>query len=258
MACVPGGPFWRGSDHHGKNARPRQRIVVSTFYLDIHEVTTPEFVACVKAGLCRPPKAYLRHRGFHGKRQPAVPVSWKNALRICLMQGKRLPTEAEWEKAARTPDGRTFPWGEAAPTCRRAWYRGCKPATTRPVGSLPPNPYGIYDLAGNGYEWVMDWYSPCWAGCPGACGAACAGPDPRGPCAGVLRCKGHRRRVLRGGSWYWSASHLRTFWRRPEYPKSGNHRLSARCATRSANPTPRPPAEVRRLLKRLEQKPLPR
>lgn len=257
MACIPGGAFIRGSDHHGRDARPRQVVVVGTFYMDRREVTTQEFVACVKAGLCKPPLQHLRYGGFHGPMQPAVPVSWPNALALCLMQGKRLPTEAEWEKAARTTDGRTYPWGEEAPTCSRAHVRGCKPEVTRPVGSLPPNPYGLYDMAGNGYEWVMDWYAPCYGGCKGACGKECDGPDPRGPCGGALRCPGRRQRVLRGGSWYWPGTHGRTMWRRPEYPQSGGHRLSLRCATRDAAPRPRSAAQVRVLLERLENAPLP-
>jgi sulfatase modifying factor 1 len=257
MRCIPGGPFWRGSDKHRRNERPRGRVVISTFYMDVHEATNPVFTACVRQGLCRRPRAFLRYHGYHGTAQPAVPVSWYNALKICLLLGKRLPTEAEWEKAARTTDGRTYPWGNEPPTCRRAHYRGCKPARTRPVGSLPANPYGLFELAGNGYEWVMDWASPCYAGCRRSCGAACGGRDPRGPCAGVLRCPGYRRRVLRGGSWYWPARHMRTSWRRPEHPRSGNHRLSFRCVTRSTSPRPRTPAEVRQILRALRTRPLP-
>ncbi|MDY0003833.1 MAG: SUMF1/EgtB/PvdO family nonheme iron enzyme [Polyangia bacterium] len=256
MVCIPGGAFWRGSDAHGKDARPRSRVVVGTFYMDRHEVTTPVFTSCVQAGICKAPKEHLRYKGFHGPEQPAVPVSWFNALAICLMQGKRLPTEAEWEKAARTTDGRTYPWGEEPPTCARAHVQGCKPAVTRPVGSLPPNPYGLHDMAGNGYEWVMDWYSPCYAGCHDACGRDCDGPDPRGPCDGALRCPGRRRRVLRGGSWYWSGTHGRTVWRRPELPESGGHRLSLRCATRNHRPKTRDAQEVKALLLRLDTEPI--
>jgi formylglycine-generating enzyme required for sulfatase activity len=257
MKCVAGGPFWRGSDKHRKNERPRAQVVLSTFYLDANEVTNPVFARCVRAGLCKRPKAFMWYRGFQGRRQPAVPVSWYNALTTCLLLGKRLPTEAEWEKAARTTDGRTFPWGNDRPRCSRAQYRGCKPATTRPVGGFAANPYGLFDLAGNGYEWVMDWSSRCYKGCKRPCGAACEGRDPRGPCQGVLRCKGHRRRVLRGGSWYWPTNHMRTSWRRPEYPKSGNHRLSFRCATRDPLPKPRTRAEVRQIMRDLRTKPLP-
>jgi len=256
MKCVPGGPFWRGSDKHGRRERPRARVVVSTFYLDAHEAANPVFEQCVKSNLCKRPKNFRRYRGFHGRTQPAVPVSWYNAQKTCLMLGKRLPTEAEWEKAARTTDGRTYPWGNERPRCSRAHYRGCKPTTTRPVGSFAANPYGLFDLAGNGYEWVADWASDCYGGCRRACGAACAGPDPQGPCGGVLNCRGHRRRVLRGGSWYWSTNHIRASWRRAEYPRSGGHRLGFRCATRDPNPRPRTPSEVQRLMRSLRTTPL--
>jgi len=257
MVCIAGGAFWRGSDKHRRNERSREQIVVSTFYLDAHEVTNPTFERCVKLRLCKRPKNFRRYRGFHGAKQPAVPVSWHNALKTCLLLGKRLPTEAEWEKAARTTDGRTYPWGNDPPSCARAQYRRCKPKTTKRRGSFPANPYGVYDLAGNGYEWVLDWFSRCYRGCKRACGAACAGPDPRGPCGGVLHCKRHHRRVLRGGSWYWAATQMRTSWRRPEYPNSGGHRLSFRCATRDPNPKPRTPTEVRRILRSMKTTPLP-
>ncbi len=260
MKCIPGGPFLRGSNSHGRNERPQSRVVVSTFYLDQHEATNPAFSRCVQLKLCKRPKNYLRYRGFHGRTQPAVPVSWYNALKTCLLLGKRLPTEAEWEKAARTTDGRTYPWGNERPRCKWAHYRGCKPATTKPVGSFAANPYGLYDLAGNGYEWVMDWATPCYKGCKRACGVDCEGPDPQGPCRGTLDCKRHRRRhrrrVLRGGSWYWSSNHNRTSWRRFAAPRSGGHRLGFRCATRNPNPKARTVEEVRRIMRALRKTPL--
>ena len=256
MVCIPGGPFWRGSDHHRRNERPRARVTLSTFFLDTYEATNPVFERCVRAGPCKRPKWFRRYRGYHGATQPAVPVSWSNALKSCLMLGKRLPTEAEWEKAARTADGRIYPWGNDKPTCRRAHYQRCRPARTLPVGRFPPNPYGLFDLAGNGYEWVHDWGSRCYSGCRKACASACSGRDPQGPCGGALRCPGHRRRVLRGGSWYWPTTQLRTSWRRFEYPSSGGHRLGFRCATRNPRPTPRPRRKVRELLRQLRQRPL--
>ncbi|MBW2459548.1 MAG: SUMF1/EgtB/PvdO family nonheme iron enzyme, partial [Deltaproteobacteria bacterium] len=230
MVCVPGGPAVIGSDDARPNERPRHEVEVSTFYIDRHEVTNADYQACETAGAC--PGRILPDRTFLGPTQPAVPVTWRAARDYCAWAGKRLPTEAEWEKAARGgAEGRRFPWGGEDASCERAQTAGCAPNTTKPVGSFPAGAYGIHDLAGNGYEWVSDWASPCYEGCSGACGPDCQGTDPLGPCAGAPTCKGHKRRVLKGGSWRWAADEARGSWRRLEDPASGAHRLSARCAT---------------------------
>jgi len=230
MVCVPGGPAVIGSDDERPNERPRHEVEISTFYIDRYEVTNADYEACEKAGAC--PPRILPDRTFLGPNQPAVPVTWHAARDYCAWAGKRLPTEAEWEKAARGgAEGRRFPWGDEEATCARAQTAGCPPGTTKPVGSFPAGAYGIHDLAGNGYEWVSDWASPCYGNCRGACGEDCSGTDPRGPCAGAPTCKGHKRRVLKGGSWRWAAGEARGSWRRLEDPRSGAHRLSARCAS---------------------------
>jgi sulfatase modifying factor 1 len=235
MVCVPGGAFRRGNDGGRPEERPAADVTVSTFYIDRFEVTNAEFLACMEAGACR-----LTHHydGFHQPDQPVVAVNWINAAAYCAWVGERLPTEAEWEKAARGTDGRTYPWGEEPPTCERAHYRDCEPRTSRPVGSFAPGPWGIHDMAGNAYEFVQDWYAPCYAGCPGACGDACTGTDPRGPCGGAERCPGYDKRVLRGGSWFWEADQLRTTQRRGMRPASGGHRLGFRCAVDAPLPGP--------------------
>ena len=241
MACVPGGPFWRGADDGEPDERPRHRATVSTFYIDVYEVTAGEFQRCVAAGACRRPMPY---REFKAARQPVVATDWFNARDYCAWVGKRLPTEAEWEKAARGPDGALYPWGDEAPTCARAQYDGCRPATTVPVGSFAAGAYGLFDMAGNSWEWVADWHSGCYSGGADACGADCAGLDPRGPCGGAEVCPGRRFRVLKGGSWYWPAERLRASERRPMQPDSGVHRLGFRCALDAdgaARPAPAAP-----------------
>ncbi|MBN2497153.1 MAG: SUMF1/EgtB/PvdO family nonheme iron enzyme [Deltaproteobacteria bacterium] len=240
MACVPGGPFVRGTDDGDKNARPAETVWLQTFYMDQLEVTVAQYDACVKAGKCKPAKT--NYSDFSRPRQPKVGLSWYHARDYCAAQGKHMPTEAEWEKAARGSDGRPYPWGDEPATCARAVIKdsrgrscgvkkasGGRPETGRTfeVGSRPPNPYGLYDMAGNAWEWVADWYAPSYA----RCGAACRGVDPRGPCDGRAKCPGHDMKIVRGGSWYWGAERATCYHRRPHYPANRPyHHYGFRCA----------------------------
>jgi formylglycine-generating enzyme required for sulfatase activity len=241
MACVPGGPFVRGTDDGPENTRPAATIHLQTFYLDVHEVTNEAWRACRAAGRC--PRGGPLYNDFGRPRQPIVGPSWFAARTFCEQQGKRLPTEAEWEKAARGPDGALYPWGDEPTTCARAVIqdasgRSCgvqkrrehpEKGRTLEVGSRPPGVYGLHDMMGNAWEWVADWSSPDWA----RCGADCAGQDPRGPCGGADTCPGHDRRSVRGGSWYWPASYATGAHRRdhvPHNPISDFHHFGFRCA----------------------------
>ncbi len=241
MACVPGGDFLRGTDGRPKDARPKATVWVQTFYMDVDEVRTGDYQACVKAKKCTPAKAL--YADFSHPDQPMNGGSWHDAVKYCKAQGKHLPTEAEWEKAARGTDGRTYPWGEARATCKLAVIkdargRGCgrkkrfgkhpEKGRTWPVGKKPAAMYGLRDMAGNSYEWVADWYSPSYA----ECGKDCVGPDPKGPCRGADTCPGHRQRVVRGGSWYWGWEHARSFYRRAHVPSNKPaHHFGFRCAS---------------------------
>lgn len=234
MVCIPEGDAVIGSDRNTRFERPEHTVSLSTFFIDAYEVTNAQYAACEAADACprrkRLPTSYDR---YLGAKQPAIPITWRMAHTYCVWAGKRLPTEAEWEKAARGGDARTYPWGDERPSCERAHYKGCQPTNTRAVGQLPAGPYGVYDLAGNGYEWVNDWASPCYAGCRQACGADCQGQDPQGPCGGLPGCESRQQRVLKGGSWYWPAHRTRSSARRGQRPASGLHRFSFRCAADS-------------------------
>lgn len=239
MSCVPGGPFQRGSKRE-RSARPQEEVTVSTFYMDIDEVTNADYKRCVEAKRCV--KAGPKYADFGRALQPINGVSWYHAVAYCEAQGKHLPTEAEWEKAARGADARRFPWGNEDATCERAVIKdkrgrscgvrksvGIKPETGRVwlVGKKPAALHGLRDMAGNSYEWVYDWFSESYA----ECGDACRGIDPKGPCGGAQPCKGHHERVVRGGSWYWPAEHATTYHRRAHVPSNNPfHHFGFRCA----------------------------
>ena len=246
MACVHGGWFERGStreDNEGSVAR----IFVRTFWMDRHEVTNALYAECVDAGVCEAPFPY---REFRRPAQPVVAMHWRDADAYCRWRGQRLPTEAEWERAARGPDSTIFPWGDEPTPCVHANVKdnrghGCGTETTHDVGSMPAGHWGLFDMAGNVDEWVADWYAPCYAGCPDECGEACAGEDPRGPCGGAAECPGRRLRVVRGGSWWWPITHATGTYRRGKPPVNAvHHRYGFRCAgdvgalSSSARPAP--------------------
>ena len=234
MACIPAGPFLRGSMKGWKDERPQETVELDAYFMDLNEVTYPDYQDCVKAKACR--KGGPNYPHFNGPKQPINGIQWFGAVEFCQWKGKRLPTEAEWEKAARGTDGRTYPWGEEKATCARAIIKegepnGCGKGIVWDVGSRPPNPYGLFDMAGNSWEWVQDWYSPSYA----ACGKDCQGKNPKGPCGGALTCKGHEERIVRGGSWYWDGAYCTTTKRRSHHP--GNtpfHHFGFRCAKDAA------------------------
>lgn len=257
MSCVPGGPAIVGYDDGLPEEAPQREIVLSTYYVDVHEVTNAEYDACHEAGACRMRinRAQAIMKPFVGPDQPAMPMDWHRARSYCAWAGKRLPTEWEWEKAARGPDGDLYPWGNEEPTCERATFRECAPFgctpypgkahrwdcdehKTQPVGSFPAGHYGLHEMAGNGYEWTSS------AGVERVedCGEACTGRDPQGPCDGAFPCEGQR--ILRGGSWYWPKHRTRGSHRRLEKLRTGSHRLGMRCATQKPYLTAYPPLHL--------------
>ncbi|MBN1533732.1 MAG: formylglycine-generating enzyme family protein [Spirochaetes bacterium] len=244
MRCVPGGSFIRGSDAPSADEdtgmpvtdeSPRGTVAVSAFFMDIFEVTYRQYHQCMEAGACSFARPY--YSGYDRPSQPMLGVTWFQARDYCRWRGKRLPTEAEWERAARGEAGETFPWGNDEADCSRAVIeekgkKGCGKGTTWEVGSKKAGRYGLHDMVGNSWEWVQDWYSENYS----RCGAGCAGQNPKGPCDGADSCPGHERKVLRGGSWWWSAAYARGSNRRPHYPKNVPfHHVGFRCA-KNASP----------------------
>jgi len=239
MACIAGGPFTRGSDTGPKHARPAASVWLQTFYLDVYEVTFAAYQACVRERKCRPSRP--AYNDYDRAKQPMVGMSWRDADQFCKARGKQLPTEAQWEKGARGTDGRLFPWGNEPVDCKRAVImdatgRGCgtpkqganpEKGRTLEVGSRPAGVYGLYDMSGNSWEYVADWFAKDYA----ACGKACEGVDPLGPCGGNATCPGNGEKLVRGGSWYWPAKYATALWRRPHFPDNKPyHHFGFRCA----------------------------
>jgi len=197
MAAVPGGGFPMGSDDPEADAdeRPVARIQVEAFWIDRVEVTNARYGACVEAGTCSLPAGTAVNDATKAD-HPVTIVSWAQAAAYCAWAGKRLPTEAEWEKAARGVDARRYPCGcRFEPERVNAGYT----AGTAAVGSYPgcPSPYGVLDMAGNVWEWTSSLYKPY----PYDPGDGREDPTARGP------------RVNRGGSWYYGAWYVRTTYR---------------------------------------------
>lgn len=239
MSCIEGGPFLRGSERESFDEDSRQKIrdespvatiLLSTFFLDQYEVTASEYQKCVKAGGCKPAKT--NYRGYSKPGQPKLGVSWYDAQDYCLWRGKTLPTEAQWEKAARGSEGDMYPWGNSSATCTNSIIqenskKGCGTGKTWNTGSRPAFRFGLYDMAGNSWEWVADWYSSSY----GDCGLNCSGKDPLGPCAGMEQCSSTPYKVVRGGSWWWPAEYAVSSNRRPHYPANRPyHHFGFRCA----------------------------
>lgn len=250
MACIPGGPFQRGTDEthtcdQGENRRaltrwgPKSEVWVSTFYMDVTEVTISAYQACATRGDCRARRP--AYNDYDRPLQPMVGLSWIEAAAYCEKNGRHLPTEAEWEKAARGPDGAPGPFGEVKSSCdnavvRDATGRSCGTPKKEPhpekgrtleVRSRPAGQYGLFDMIGNAEEYVDDWFAADLA----ACGGACAGTDPKGPCAGASTCSEHPLKMVKGGSWYWGAEHAYAWHRRPHVTDNHPyHHFGFRCA----------------------------
>ncbi|MBI2571429.1 MAG: SUMF1/EgtB/PvdO family nonheme iron enzyme, partial [Candidatus Schekmanbacteria bacterium] len=227
MVLVPAGEFvmgcegTQGSSTCEGDEAPVHAVYLDAYFIDKYEVTAAQYQSCVDAGACTATALheYPCTYGDPGMEdRPINCVDWDQATAFCATILKRLPTEAEWEKAARGTDQRIFPWGNPDPDCTRVSYFYCT-AGLMPVGSYPTgvSPYGAYDMAGNVLEWVSDWYGDDYY-------AQSSYQDPAGPASGS-------QRVIRGGSWGSTAAYIRAADRGAYYPTNWtNPSLGFRCA----------------------------
>ncbi len=235
MVLIPDGKFARGTAAHlankiclknnkpckeawFKDEEPPHSVQVKSFYIDIHEVTQQEFQRTMGEN----------PSGFEGSNLPVEKVTWYEAMDYCKKLKKRLPTEVEWEWAARGGAESTFAWGEnveskKANFCDRSCSKRWKEKQfddgfrhTAPVGSFPANGYGVFDMSGNVYEWVADWYDEDYY-------KKSPRENPRGPEKGKLK-------VIRGGSWINYSAGVRPSDRTEAKPKGRLNFVGFRCA----------------------------
>jgi serine/threonine-protein kinase len=213
MRLIPDGDFTMGSNRDDDINNDAHLVSINAFYMDIYEVTNARYADCVMTGICSPPhesKSEFRPEYFGNTQYadfPVVYVDWSMAQTYCEWRDARLPTEAEWEKAARGTDGRTYPWGEGG-DCEHANFDGCV-GDTSAVGSYTSgvSPYGLYDMAGNVFEWV----------------SSINKSYPYDPTDGREELTGRASRVIRGGGWSHTAHDVQSFYRSwigPEYYES--------------------------------------
>ena len=201
MVLIPAGSFEMGDHFNEGNSheRPVHRVTLDAFYMDKYEVTNAQYGKFMSVAGHREP-IYWDDSRFNQPNQPVVGVSWDDAVAYARWAGKRLPTEAEWEKAARGRlEGRKYPWGNTIDSSKARYnqdYSGGKPTS---VGSYSANGYGLYDMAGNVWEWCADWYDEDYY-------SSSPSSNPQGPSTGKWR-------VLRGGSWRFSTLNLRVAYR---------------------------------------------
>jgi formylglycine-generating enzyme required for sulfatase activity len=188
IVYVPAGTFTMGLDEGQVNERPEHEVALDGFWIDRTEVTNAMYRLCMEVGVCTTPgfDKYYPYEEF--SEYPVVYMSWDQSTTYCEWAGRRLPTEAEWEKAARGTDGRIYPWGNEAPTSERLNFAR-ESGDIMAVGSYPESasPYGALDMAGNAWEWVADWYDAHYY-------SISPQSNPKGPDDGSFR-------VCRGGGW---------------------------------------------------------
>jgi len=227
IVYIPAGEFVMGSENGGNDEKPVHHVFLDNYYIDKYEVTNAQYKTCVDNGHCAPPTQTNTYTQpiYYGNPEfddyPVIYVDWNMAKSYCEWREARLPTEAEWEKAARGFDSPTYPWGNEFYPSYANYNKYFD--STAPVGFFvyDQSNFGVYDMAGNVSEWVADWYDDDYY-------TSAPATNPLGPNEGQIR-------VLRGGSWYDDDNKLRSSYRTGSYPTDTNSAIGFRCV-RSATP----------------------
>ena len=215
---VPAGSFMMGdADTASDGAQPPHMVTMSAYCMDLTEVTVAAYRGCTATG-CTPPSSGGSYNwGVTGRdNHPINGVNWNQARAYCQSLGRDLPTEAQWEYAARGTDGRIYPWGNTAPASQLCWNR----TTSCAVQSFPSgnSPFGLSDMAGSVWEWTLDWY---------AIYTAASSSNPTGP----VSVPAPGRRLIRGGAWNdYNPTHARSAFRNNSDPATTDPVLGFRCA----------------------------
>ena len=230
MVLIPAGEFQMGSSMGDPDEKPVHAVHLDAFYIDKYEVTVAQYKQFISSTGHPEPTKRWDDPQYNQPNYPVVGVTWYDAMAYAEWAGKRLPTEAEWEKAARGGlAGKKYPWGNATPEDdeqHRANYDflGARDEkTTFPVGSFPPNGYGLHDMAGNAWEWCLDEYQQDFYA---------SGPREN-PLAGKMLANYKAitsERVIRGGSWENYDNLIRVSNRNREHPTQSYY-LGFRCVT---------------------------
>ena len=224
MVYVPAGPFTMGSKEGQEDEKPVHTVNLASFWFDQTEVTNGMYAICVQAGVCQPPasnSSATRSNYYNNSAYvdyPVIYVSWNQAVAYCAWSDSRLPSEAEWEKAARSTDSRTYPWGENFDKTYANVFGGIE--DTSKVGEFEKgkSPFKAYDLAGNVWEWVSSEYQPY----------------PYKASDGRENLKSGGARVLRGGSWFYLYDLARASYRYWDNPAYTSYDAGFRCARNAA------------------------
>jgi hypothetical protein len=247
---VPAGEFIMGEDHtESADNSPAHLVMLNGYWIHQAEVTNQQYALCVAEGKCTPPSKEpntIYRYGFSTfANYPVVGVNWNQAQEYCDFIDARLPTEAEWEKAARGFEPKPYPWGEDAPTCDLLNFNDClDPSEPDNVRSYQKgtSPFDLMDMSGNVFEWVSDWYSPEYY-------PASPANSPLGPVTGT-------KKVYRGGSYKSSPDEIGVTQRYSIEPEKHAADLGFRCVLVGESPIPPPPpCEVVALNDQQEQYP---